>query len=139
MLFPLKNLQFSMNTVGPYGPSGGEKVNILLLSLDIHECTFGSNNCSHIVCTNSDGSFNANCIHGSPWNGLNCSGKTIGGRKQDVYSLIKCIKQVMLVCLLLFLCAIFPSCSLSSIQIMANKRAALLLQKTKIRPCFAII
>ena len=26
MLYPLKNLQFSMNTVGPYGPSGGERV-----------------------------------------------------------------------------------------------------------------
>ena len=30
MLYPLKNLQFSMNTVGPHGPSGGERVKDLL-------------------------------------------------------------------------------------------------------------
>ena len=27
MLYPLKNSQYSMNTIGPYGPSGGERVN----------------------------------------------------------------------------------------------------------------
>ena len=28
MLYLLKNLQFSMNTVGPYGPFGGERFNV---------------------------------------------------------------------------------------------------------------
>ena len=44
---------------------------------------------------------------------------TIGERKQDVYSLMKCIKNPISVSLSLFLSA-FPSCSLSSIQIMVK-------------------
>ena len=31
MLYPLKNSHFSMNTVGPYGPSGGERVKIAII------------------------------------------------------------------------------------------------------------
>ena len=33
ILYPQKNLQFSMNTVGPYGPSGGERVNLYSRSI----------------------------------------------------------------------------------------------------------
>ena len=37
MLYPLKNLQFSMNTDGPYGPSGGERVNCMF---HVFACVF---------------------------------------------------------------------------------------------------
>ena len=38
MLYPLKNSQLSMNTVGPYGPSGGERVLSMIMLLVASSC-----------------------------------------------------------------------------------------------------
>ena len=67
-----------------------------------------------------------------PLNAMNSSNMTMGERKQEVYSLIKCINKSYLGpyrCL-----SVFPSCSLNSIQIMAKHGFILFSVKVRIFP-----